>query len=322
MLATKLRRMMQRLRGLGMTLAVLGLMDRGAAAEPPPVKRILFLGDSITYRGTYVEFIEAALITQYPGRNYVVINLGLGSETVSGLSEEGHAGGRFPRPDLHERLERALEQTMPDLVVACYGMNDGIYLPLADDRFAAYRDGVKRLRAKVIAAGAEIIHLTPPVFDPQPIPGKIKENPAKMFGGYNDVLGAYADWLVGQSEKHGWTVWDLHGAMNQAMAQQRETNPAFTFSRDGVHPNEAGHLVMAGPVLRKWGLKTTEAGYPDHLHGEAIFKLVQQKQQMLRDAWLSHVGHTRPGVAEGLPLADAEAKAAEWDAQARALAVR
>jgi len=314
--------MMQRLRMMGVTLGVLGIMATSAAAEPPPAERILFLGDSITYRGTYVTFIEAALIAQYPERNYVVINLGLGSETVAGLSEQGHAGGRFPRPDLHERLDRALEQTKPDLVIACYGMNDGIYLPLDEDRFAAYRDGLRRLRAKVIAAGAEIIHLTPPVFDPQPIPGKVQGSPAKMFAGYNGVLDAYADWLVGQSPQHGWTVWDLHGEMNQALAEHRVNDADFTYARDGVHPNEAGHLVMAGPILRNWDLRVTEEGGPEHPHGEAILELVQQKQQILRDAWLSQVGHNRPGVAEGLPLDEAQAKAAEWDAQARALAVR
>ena len=37
---------------------------------------------------------------------------------------------KIPRPDLHERLERVLTQTKPDLVFARYGMNDGIYLPL------------------------------------------------------------------------------------------------------------------------------------------------------------------------------------------------
>ena len=50
------------------------------------------------------------------------------------MSEEGHAGGKFPRPDLHERLDRALPKTKPDLVFACYGMNDGIYLPLDEAR--------------------------------------------------------------------------------------------------------------------------------------------------------------------------------------------
>src|SRR3954464_10962111 len=85
----------------------------------PEVKAILFLGNSITWGGNYVNDIEAYLRAQYPSRQWEFINVGLSSKTVSGLSEPGHAGGSFPRPDLHERLERVLEQAKPDLVFAC-----------------------------------------------------------------------------------------------------------------------------------------------------------------------------------------------------------
>lgn len=103
---------------------------------PDSVKRILFLGNSITYNGKYISFIDAYLSLKYPQRNFEIINLGLPSETVSGLSEPNHASGQFPRPVLQERLERALANIKPDLVFACYGMNDGIYLPFDNDRFS------------------------------------------------------------------------------------------------------------------------------------------------------------------------------------------
>lgn len=64
-------------------------------AALPAEKRVLFLGDSITQGGGYIEFIEAALIAQHPESKYEIIPLGLSSETVSGLSEDGHAGGAF-----------------------------------------------------------------------------------------------------------------------------------------------------------------------------------------------------------------------------------
>src|SRR5205085_2661267 len=82
-----------------------------ALASLENVHRILFLGDSITYAGQYVEDIEAYYVTRFPGRHFEFINVGLSSETVSGLSEEGHAGGKYPRPDLHERLGRILAKT-------------------------------------------------------------------------------------------------------------------------------------------------------------------------------------------------------------------
>src|SRR5690349_15538230 len=108
------------------------------AVLPPKVMRAIFLGDSITHSGLYVSLVEAYFVSRYPNRAIEFINVGLPSETVSGLSEEGHAGGQFPRPDLHERLERVLTAIKPDLVFACYGMNDGIYMPLDEERFRKF----------------------------------------------------------------------------------------------------------------------------------------------------------------------------------------
>lgn len=286
----------------------------------PSAKRILFLGDSITYSGQYIEFIEAALIEAHPERVYEIINCGLPSETVSGLSEPGHAGGQFARPDLHERLDRVLAKMKPDLVVICYGMNDGIYMPLAEDRFAAFRNGMTKFHDKAVAAGATVIHLTPPVFDSQPIAARVDRSgsPGKMFADYDLVLKAYADWLLAQRQAQGWRVLDVHSSMAAAIAAERSTNPKFTFAGDGIHPNDAGHRVMAQPLLDAWGLQP-KGGETNGVSGE-ILKLVKAKQRLLKDAWLRETGHLRPGMAKGLPLAEAQEKAAEADRKARAIA--
>ena len=286
------------------------------AAEKPC--RILFLGDSITYAGRYVELVEAALIAQHPAAHYEVLNLGLPSETVSGSSEAGHAGGSFPRPDLAERVDRVLAATQPDLVFACYGMNCGIYHPLDPERFAAYRRGIESLRAKVLARGARMIHLTPPVFDALPVaanllPAGLDAYP-KTFAGYDDVLGAYGEWLMAQRVK-GWAVLDLHTAMRRAITEQRKTQPNFTFSGDGVHPDEAGHRIFARLVTDYLGLADTA---PD----AAILEKVARKQRLLKDSWLTTTGHKRPGMSKGKPLAEAESAAAELDASARELATK
>lgn len=289
----------------------------------PEEKRILFLGDSITYGGRYVALVEAAAIAGHPEVEMTILNLGLSSETVSGLSEEGHAGGRFPRPNLHERLDRVLNMVKPELVFACYGMNCGIYRPLSEERERAYQDGMKQLREKVAAAGARMVHLTPPVFDPVPIPQKVSasgDDLTKFYAGYNDVLEHYAKWLMSKSGNEGWSVLDVHGAMAAALDDQRSRNPLFSFSKDGVHPGEEGHAAMAGPVLRHWGLELTAGGGIDHPHGEEILALVLKKQALLRNAWLTQTGHTRPGVKPGLPLQEAEEQAKALDAEARNLA--
>jgi lysophospholipase L1-like esterase len=284
------------------------------ATLPAPVRRVVFLGDSITYGGFYVAAIETYFLTRHPAAEVEFINVGLSSETVSGLSEDGHAGGAFPRPDLHERLARVLAQTKPDLVFACYGMNDGIYLPFAGERFAAFQSGLRRLRDAVLATGATLVHVTPPVY--VDVKGA---HPA-----YAAVLDRYSDWLVEQRAS-GWSVADLHRPMARDLAAQRARDPAFTFARDGVHPGEEGHWIMAREILRHLGARDLpdDAGIAallaSHPAGAALLQLVRTRSELMRDAWLTAIGHTRPKVKPGLPLPAARERAAELGAQIKAL---
>ena len=66
-------------------------------------------------------------------------------------------GKRSHAPTFMRRLERVLEQTKPDLIVACYGMNDGIYYPFTQARFEKYQDGMRRLRERAAAVGAKVL---------------------------------------------------------------------------------------------------------------------------------------------------------------------
>lgn len=295
-----------------------------------PLKgRVLFLGDSITYGGQYVEYVETGLRIANPQADFEIINAGLPSETVSGLSEPGHAGGQFPRPNLHERLDRALVKTRPNVIIACYGMNDGIYYPFGEERFRKFQDGIRRLHEKAVKAGARIIHLTPPVFDPVPI--KARTLPAgraeypQPFEGYNDVLDRYSEWLLAQRAQ-GWEVVDLHTPINRFLAERRQSDPAFRLAGDGVHPNDLGHWLMARPLLVHLGAPAEFGGMDDaklmlarHPKGPELLKLIQQRQRVLKDAWLTDIGHQRPGMNKGLPLADAQKKAADLTPQIRAL---
>ncbi len=92
-----------RLRFKFVTLFLIMLSLRGlpyAQAQPSPEDRVVFLGDSITQAGRYIEYLELIYRLENPNTKPDWIPLGLSSETASGLSEPGHAGGEFPRPDL------------------------------------------------------------------------------------------------------------------------------------------------------------------------------------------------------------------------------
>jgi lysophospholipase L1-like esterase len=303
------------------------------AADPPPLAglhRVIFLGDSITYAGQYVEYIEAFTRIHAPALRCEFVDLGLPSETVSGLSEPGHAAGKFPRPQLGERLGRVLAGLKPDLVVACYGMNDGIYYPFGEDRFEKYKEGMQSLRERAAEVGARVLHVTPPVFDASPI--KAKTLPAGLaeypqpYEGYDEVLERYSDWLLGR-RANGWEVVDAHGPMKRFLARERERDPGFRLANDGVHINATGHWIIAREILRHWGLAGPEVAdttdgervLSARPHGLEVLKLVQQEQRLLKDAWLTATGHRRPGMKQGVPLEQAERQARELDVEIRKL---
>ncbi len=299
------------------------LLTTARAAEPgflPGVTRIVFLGDSITYSGQYVDLFEAFLFTQFPNRSFEVIDCGLPSETVSGLSEVGHAGGKFPRPDLHERLDRVLAKARPDLIFACYGMNDGIYKPYDEIRALRYQEGIRKLREKAKAAGAEVIHLTPPVFDSVPISGKVapagQESANAPYDGYDAVLTRYGAWLVEQRAA-GWRVIDIHTPMKAAIAKARESEGSFTFAKDGVHANAEGNALIADTQLAALDAERAEkfrAAPPS----PELLALIRRRGRLLADAWLKDIGHLRPGTAQNAPpLAEAQTQAAGLGRQIR-----
>jgi lysophospholipase L1-like esterase len=256
-----------------------------------------------------VDYIEAYLKLKNPTRTYEFINCGLPSETVSGLSEEGHAGGQFPRPDLHERLQRVLIQTRPDLVFACYGMNDGIYLPLDPERFEKFKSGIYRLHETVIKSGANIIHLTPPIYD------------EKKGEAYANVLDFYSDWLISCRHTNNWNVIDIHWPMKKFLEDKRLSDTAYYLAKDGVHPGKTGHWIIARQVLHLLGetealkYETVDEAMTSFSSGKEILKLIEARAEIMKDAWLNSTGHIRPGMKTGLPLNEAYAKVAETDAQ-------
>jgi len=222
------------------------------------VHRILVLGDSITYSGGYVDYLQSYLVTHRPDITCDILDLGLPSETVSGLTEPGHAGGAFPRPVLSERLDRVITKTKPDLIFACYGMNDGIYYPFSEERFSKYRNGIISLAARAKQVHARLIVLTPPPFDATAIAGNTL--PAGLsaypqpYVGYDDVLTQYAHWLNDQT-RHGMSVIDIHEPIHAYLNHKQESNHGYHLAGDGVHLNATGHWLIAKEILSYLSVK-------------------------------------------------------------------
>ncbi|MEK8128573.1 GDSL-type esterase/lipase family protein [Paenibacillus filicis] len=222
-----------------------------------------FLGDSITEDGTYITCMQEAVRQQLPELAIAWINDGRSSETVSGLSEPDHPG---PRPYLHDRLGEVLSIAQPDWVVLCYGMNDGIYYPYAEERFQAYREGYLRAVEQIRASGAQVIAVTPPPFDPGSVSEGVQaisdENRAaysylEPYARYSEeVLRRYADWVLTLKTEAGCAdVVNIHDPVLAYIRAGRDTDPGFRYG-DGIHPDVGGHRVIASELLdRLFGIQ-------------------------------------------------------------------
>ncbi len=217
-------------------------------------QRVLFFGDSITQGGGYVQLIDAFLATRLPEQTFEIVNHGISSETISGTSEIDHTPRR---PDAHKRFARDVAAWKPDVLVACFGMNDGNYHSFEPERFAAYQAGVQRLlkRAADEAGGAQVVLLTPPPYDPYR--RKAGDPEASYYGykfaaiDYDHTLAKYAEWLVTlRSDRQ--PVVDLHTAINRHVAERRKSLVSYSVSPDAIHPNLTGHWLMAQQVLLSW----------------------------------------------------------------------
>jgi lysophospholipase L1-like esterase len=269
----------------------------------------LFLGDSITQAGHYVDYIETWYLLNTENRP-LMTDLGLSSETVSNSSEPDHP---FARPWLHSRLDDVLVRVRPDLVIACYGMNDAIYHPFSAARFSDYQTGIRRLIDATKAIGADIILLTPP-----PYAGRVSPKPApatgeaysykKPYPGYNDVLQQYAEWILSLDTEEGVMAIDIRPAL--------ETHMAESYPKEPVHPNVYGHKVMAEVFLQDLGLDTgsdlLETGVNPRLNdsqwGEML-ELIRQQREIYDRALLNDIGHGNPRVRKRFTtsIEDAEA---------------
>jgi lysophospholipase L1-like esterase len=245
-------------------------------------EKVVFFGDSITQVGLYVEYVEAYLLTRFPEKHFQIINRGISSETISGTSEADH---HPRRPNAQDRFTRDVATARPDVIVACFGINDGNYHPFEPERFNKFQEGIRRLIARTREeTKARLVILTPPPFDPYQ--RLVLDPEAKEFGykypaiDYDDTIEHYSQWLMTLREPNV-LVADIHAAMKSHLRERRVGQVSFGLQTDGIHPTPTGHWLMAQTLLAAWkapalcaearidaaGLKAT-AGEVTNLHRE------------------------------------------------------
>jgi len=128
------------------------------------------------------------------------------------------------------------------------------------------------------------------------------------------VLDAYSQWLT---EQKNWQVIDTHSALQKYLSTELKKDANFRISKDGVHPGDQGHWMMAKEILRYLGAKkisrmnSVEEMLEPLKDPKAFFDVVVERHNILKDSWLTQTGHKRPEMKKGLPLTEANVKAAD-----------
>ena len=253
-------------------------------------RTVLFMGDSISDDGRFIALIDLAL--RRSGGGVRIVNAGVSSETVSGLSEPDHP---FPRPCALGRIDRALDLAAPDWVVVLYGINDGIYHPHAEERARAYMDGMGEMVRRIHAHGARVALLTPTVFEGRGVPlGAGSFSYMMPYERYADVMDRYAELIRGF--RYAERVIEVHEPLRLAQQEGPVT-------QDGIHPTLRGHMVMARQLLRElFGL--TDAETDAAWAGERLVNAALACNAGEHFRWKELIGHDNPN--KSVPPDEAE----------------
>lgn len=259
--------------------------ERGGEADPAgpaagrPL-RIVALGDSTTEawegnaRSVYPERLAAALAAR--GIPAEVINAGASDTT----SRQAVA-----------RLDRDVRRFAPDYVVVQFGINDswidayaGSTEPrLTLDEYAANLESIVRT---VRADGAVAILMTPNPMRWSERYGSELRDPALGFDfddprGINRLLDVYAERVRQIARRNRVPLVDVSAAFEAWGSVPGRSVDALLLENDGIHPNDAGHELIAG-----WLLET----------------LLAELDVARRDPAGSRAGDQRPGSSGAVPL--------------------
>src|ERR1700761_3344597 len=230
------------------SVAILEIAVKVNAQSIPAFKagdRVAFVGNSITDGGHYHAYIWYYYMTHFPNMRITCYNVGIGGDNVK---------------QMYDRFEYEVLPKKPTVMTLTWGMNDSGY-------FEWFKADAKTNYAKWSVDTAEARYAR---FD-----AKLKQHPEikKIFilgSPYDSTTtsnknrfypGKYADFArlidfqQATAQKNGWPYVDFNHPMTAINRQWQKADTNFSLTPyDRIHPDYAGHLVMAYLFLKAQGM--------------------------------------------------------------------
>lgn len=199
-----------------------------AATAPTPFKpgeRVGFFGDSISEAGNQAFYLEYLTAIRHPGAGARFENMGKSGDTSWG------GAARWATEPAAKGVGR---------VFVMFGMND-IGSDACSEKYPqAMREIVRQLQAD----GKEIVLLTPSPYD-------VWGHQPKPLERSDEKLSACAEAVRKLAEEKALPLVDLMGPMRKIY----QDNPDRWFNNDRIHPDFAGHMLMASLIWSATGEK-------------------------------------------------------------------
>lgn len=197
----------------------------------------LFIGDSITDCGRrgaeaplgsgYVRFFTELAMARFAGRAIRYVNKGIGGNKVTDMKERWRDDVLYHRPD---RL--SIKIGINDLHSHLRGAEGGVSPQLFAEVYDELLDVTKR------ELGCPVVLLTPFYISTD-------RNGNTFRRQVLDLLPQYIETVVQMSEKYGTKLVRLHDIFQEHLKYR----DADTFCPEPVHPNHAGHMVIAQGLM-------------------------------------------------------------------------
>ncbi len=191
-------------------------------------EKIAFMGDSITQQGAgpggYVRLVISGL--EANGIKATAIPAGI----------SGHKSDQ-----MLARLEKDVLSKKPDWMTLSCGVND-VWHGAKGIPLDQYKVNITKIVDQCQAAGIKVMILTSTMI------GEDAPNPN------NQKLAPYNAFLIELAKEKKCALADLNAAMQAELTAAGADRKDKMLTRDGVHMNPAGNMMMASGVLKGFGL--------------------------------------------------------------------
>jgi lysophospholipase L1-like esterase len=200
--------------------------------------RLAIIGDSITEQKMYSRIIETYLTVCVPELEISTRQLGWSGETAEGFLR---------------RMTNDCLRFKPTIATTCYGMNDHRYRAYDDAIGNWYRENYSAVARALKSIGARVILGSPGCVGRTP---RWAPDTNAAVEDLNLNLSQLRNIDIGIAEQEKIHFADVFWPMLTASfdARQKFGSDYAVAGKDGVHPDWAGHLIMAYAFLKAMGL--------------------------------------------------------------------